>query len=292
MYRIHFNGITAGALESTLLMPNDQFESHLLIIIGVSDFFTAGKLRHRKRLYWHPQTMLADFDESFIMHSVNFTGYANLIGLDGKIVAVHLFRQPDDRRQITHLRRVTRDRIAAKLTTTIRHRLANVWQENNRQIQLSLTQYRHFQIDFERLLIRLQRASKTLTPSQQPVLTRLLTDVRAIDQDYQHQIDTLMLPAFMITHAIRVGNAMYTNAKYELLKQTLNPEPPNFELVSQYQYRKQLLRQFLAIKQLFEDHNIPFYDPREQQRIADGELLWPEADLHTYTQLGVLPEVT
>ena len=119
MIRIHFNGIAAGAMQTLLFMPDGRFETHMVIIIVVSDFYTAKTLHHRQRLPWRPQTMLADFDLDFVKHSSNFTGYADLIGLDGNILAVRLLRSPYDLRQVITLRTQMRNRIADKPTTCL-----------------------------------------------------------------------------------------------------------------------------------------------------------------------------
>ncbi|WP_461214812.1 hypothetical protein [Lacticaseibacillus sp. GG6-2] len=289
MVAVHFNGITVGAMRTIFIMPNDELESHRTILIGVSDYFTAGKVKHRVQLPWQPMTIFAEFDEDFIKHSVNFTGYADRIGLDAEVISVHLLRHSTDDRRVRQLQRDTHDRISFLITKGFARLVPTIWKASASKIRRLLLSYRRNDITVDRLIRRLSPLLSNSGESQQAAFAKIIAQCWQIARDSERQLAKLTQQAFMITHARRVGNSMYILEKYKVLK-PLNLPDNDPKKAGDPAYQYQLYQQFLTTQRVLTDAHLPLYEASLQ---AEFERLnkpyWRPEDLHTYDPLGVLP---
>lgn len=291
MTPVHFRGVTVGAQDMVVLMPDLVFERHRVILIGTFSYH-AGRPGHRQELPWPPMTVLADFNTAFIRHSVNFTGYAMGIQLDGELTSVRFFTHRSGKRHVLQRLNTMRRRIVETLKIGFTRLLPTVWTAHQREFTSWFTAFRQARWPLERLL---RRCEKFLSPAH-PRHAKLIADCYAIARAAEHALDQLMTTAYMITKARNVGHAMYTDAKYRLLKETGYPPDNNPKRAGDLGYQLDLFAQFFAIKALFEKHQIPFYSEEqraEHQRL--GVKYWPETALHTYdpslTSRRVLPQM-
>lgn len=275
MTPIHFEGIAADAFQADLLMPNDRFEAHRLIAFGAEHYFTTGPLRQRRRLPWHPQTLLIDFTSQFIRGS-NFTGYANSLGLDGVVVAVHMLKQRRDKRKIQALQARLRLQISARIARGLARYVPALWRRARGFFRRLLAAYTTQQLPLRQLLKRLMAK----LPAK-AALTALFAKCQVLIQETQTQIDQLMTLAYMIINPRRVANSSYLGEKYRLVSETLKPTANNPKLALDQAYLQARFTLFQAIQALFEARGIPLVAVGERRH-------WRLADLHHYTQLGVL----
>lgn len=289
MVAVHFNGITVGAMKTIFIMPNGELESHRTILIGVSDYFTAGKMKHRVPLPWKPMTIFAEFDEDFIKHSVNYTGYADRIGLDAEIMSVHLLRHKTDDRRVRQLQRDTHDQISFLITNGFAQLVPTIWKASAGKIRRLLLSYRRHDITVDRLIRRLSPLLAKSSASQQAAFSKVIAQCWQLSRNGERQLAKLTQQAFMITHARRVGNALYVTDKYSVLD-PLNLPDNDPKKAGDPAYQYQLYQQFLTTQRVLTDAHLPLYEASLQAYFERlNKPYWRPENLHTYDPLGVLP---
>ncbi|WP_125707391.1 hypothetical protein [Lacticaseibacillus porcinae] len=255
--RIRVRGVVADSLTGDFLLPDSSVITIDAVVVGGTNFARVGK---NESLDWPPQTVFAEYNQEFLRTQLHL-GYGRPILFNGVLVKVHLIGSPRDRDFAMNLQFQQRKTLGHHLRHWLEHEhhiKVKAWPQILHRLLGNIDDYLEGKLTLEMVLTRFTKAFSALGPRLSQRTTIIVRNAWALSAKFDRSLDERLPPVYLFRDVQRVENFQFGDARDTAMKYDDN----DYERRDEPGYLKQQFDQVQVTKQLFQQLDLPFYDPK------------------------------